>query len=133
MSDKEKILIVEDEKLIRWSLRERLQKDGYEASAVETGQAALDHLRDEEVDLVLLDYKLPDIDGMEVLRRAVDLYPDTTVILMTAHSSIHSAVEAIKLGAYDYVNKPFDHGDLVASIQKALGSRLRRRQPGSSL
>ncbi len=127
MSDREKILVVEDEKLIRWSLRERLQKEGYQASAVETGQAALDHLRDEEVDLVLLDYKLPDIDGMEVLRRTVDLYPDTTVILMTAYSSIHNAVEAIKLGAYDYVNKPFDHEDLLASIQKALETtRLRR-------
>ncbi len=127
MSDKEKILIVEDEKLIRWSLRERLQKDGYETHAVETGQAALDLLRDEDVDLVLLDYKLPDINGMEVLRRTVDLYPDTTVILMTAYSSIHSAVEAIKLGAYDYVNKPFDHGELLASIQKALETtRLRR-------
>jgi DNA-binding NtrC family response regulator len=64
---------------------------------------------------------------MEVLRRAADLYPDTTVILMTAYSSIHSAVEAIKLGAYDYVNKPFDFDDLLASIQKALETtRLRR-------
>jgi two-component system, NtrC family, response regulator AtoC len=127
VSGKEKILIVEDEKLIRWSLGERLQKDGYETHAVDTGQAALDYLREEDADLVLLDYKLPDISGMEVLRRAVELYPDTTVILMTAYSSIHNAVEAIKLGAYDYVNKPFDHEELLASIQKALETtRLRR-------
>ncbi len=124
---KERILIVEDEKLIRWSLRDRLQKEGYQAAAVETGHAALDHLRDEEVDLVLLDYKLPDIDGMEVLRRIMDASPETTVILMTAYSSIQDAVEAIKLGAYDYLNKPFDHENLLATISKALETtRLRR-------
>jgi two-component system, NtrC family, response regulator AtoC len=127
LSSKEKILIVEDEKLIRWTLSERLQKEGYETHAVETGQAALDHLRDEEVDLVLLDYKLPDISGMDVLRRTVGLHADTAVILMTAYSSYRDAVEAIKLGASDYVNKPFDHDELLASMQKALETtRLRR-------
>jgi DNA-binding NtrC family response regulator len=124
---KERILIVEDEKLIRWAIGERLQKEGYQVAAEETGQSAMNHLREEEFDLVLLDFKLPDIDGMEVLRRIMDLYPDTTVILMTAYSSIHSAVEAIKLGAYDYLNKPFNHDDLLAVIVKALETtRLRR-------
>jgi DNA-binding NtrC family response regulator len=127
MTPQEKILIVEDEKLIRMTLRERLQQEGYCVLEAGAGQEAFEQLQQEDADLMLLDYRLPDTDGIEVLRRAREHYPDTSVILMTAYSTVDSAVEALKLGAYDYLKKPVNHDDLLASIAKALETtRLRR-------
>jgi DNA-binding NtrC family response regulator len=127
MSTAERILIVEDEKLIRMTLRELLEAEGFRVAEAATGTAGLEYLRTEEVDLVLLDYKLPDIDGIEVLRQIRPLSPETAIVLVTAHSSIGSAVEAIKLGAYDYLDKPINQDHLLATIAKALETtRLRR-------
>jgi DNA-binding NtrC family response regulator len=123
----EKILVVEDEKLIRMALREMLTQEGYRVTEAETGREALERLRQDEPDLVLLDYRLPDITGLDVLRSARTTSPEAGVILVTAHSSIDNAVEAIKLGAYDYLNKPVNRDDLLATIAKALETtRLRR-------
>lgn len=127
MKPRERILVVDDEKLIRMTLRSRLEKDGYEVHEAETGAAALSLLQEEEPELVLLDYRLPDTDGIEVLRRIRELRPDVPVLLMTAYSSVGSAVEAMKLGAYDYLDKPVRTEDLMAAIAKALETtRLRR-------
>ena len=127
MSAAEKILLVEDERLLRMTVRERVQRVGYDVLEAETGAAALEILDQDEVDLMLLDYRLPDMTGIDVLRRVHDRYPDIAVILLTAYSSINGAVEAMKLGAIDYLNKPVDHDDLLATIQKALETtRLRR-------
>jgi len=124
---KDRILIVEDEKLIRMTLRERLHRQGYEVLEAETGGVALERLDGDDPDLMLLDYRLPDIDGIEVLRRTRQKREDINVILMTAFSTVDSAVAALKLGAYDYVRKPIDHDALIASIAKALETtRLRR-------
>ena len=126
MSD-EKVLIVEDERLLRMTLRERLEREGYGVTEAGTGAAALEMLHDNDPDLILLDYKLPDMTGIDVLRQIRDLQMDTAVILLTAFSSIDSAVEAIKLGAHDYLNKPVSFDDLRAVIAKALETtRLRR-------
>jgi two-component system response regulator AtoC len=119
------LLIVDDEELIRWSLRERFRHDGY--TVVEAGTAAGAVERVTAVDLVLLDYKLPDGDGLTVLRRMKELAPDTPVILMTAFSTVENAVEAMKHGAYHYLNKPFNLDDVSMTVEKALEtSRLRR-------
>jgi DNA-binding NtrC family response regulator len=127
MSIAEQILIVEDEKLIRMTLRELLDEEGYRVLEAEDGASGLRRLRQEEVDLVLLDYRLPDVDGIEVLRQIRSLSPETAVILITAHSSVGSVVEAIKLGAYDYLDKPIDQDHLLSTIVKALETtRLRR-------
>jgi DNA-binding NtrC family response regulator len=127
MNPREKILIVEDEKLIRMTLRERLKQEGYEVLEAGGGSEAFERLENEDADLMLLDYRLPDTDGIEVLRRTREAHPDTSVILMTAYSTVDSAVEALKLGAYDYLKKPVNHNDLIASIAKALETtRLRR-------
>ena len=116
MASREKILIVEDEKLIRMSLRESLSSEGYVVSEAETGEAGLHRIREDAPDLVLLDYRLPDMTGIDVLRKAREIAPESGVILVTAHSTIGSAVEAIKLGAYDYLNKPVNLDDLLATI-----------------
>ncbi len=120
------VLVIDDEQLLRWSLRERLQQRGYQVLEAENGKQALARL-EEGVDLALLDYRLPDMDGLVVLRRIKEHDPDILVILMTAYSSIESAVEAIKQGAYHYANKPFNMDEMMLLVDKALETtRLRR-------
>jgi len=128
MMANERILIVEDEKLVRWSLMERLKKEGYEVFEAENGGEGLQLLNEEMIDLVVLDYRLPDMTGLDILRKTIVDRPETPVILMTAYSSIDSAVEAIKLGAYDYINKPFNHDEMVVTISRALESSKLRRE-----
>ncbi len=120
------VLVVDDEALVRWSLRERLTREGFNVLEAGTATAALEQAG-ETVDLILLDYRLPDSDGLVVLRKVKELYPDTLVILMTAHSTVENAVEAMKLGAFHYINKPFNVDEVALLVEKALEtSRLRR-------
>ena len=120
------LLVVDDEELVRWSLRERFRREGYTVVEAQTAASALEQITG-GIDLVLLDYRLPDGDGLTVLRRIKEVSPDTPVILMTAFSTVENAVEAMKHGAYHYLNKPFNLDDVAITVEKALEtSRLRR-------
>ena len=120
------LLIVDDEELVRWSLRERFKRDGYAVLESGTAAGAIEKITP-AVDLVLLDHRLPDGDGLTLLRQIKELSPDTLVILMTAFSTVENAVAAMKHGAYHYLNKPFNLDDVSAIVDKALEtSRLRR-------
>src|SRR5580765_6087424 len=122
-----KILIVDDEALVRWSLRERLTAEDYDVIEAGLASEALERLSTGDIDLVLLDFKLPDGDGLTILRRVKELSAETQVIMMTAFSTVETAVEAMKRGAYHYVNKPFNLDEVVLLVEKALEtSRLRR-------
>lgn len=124
----ERILIIEDEDLIRMSLRSRLSKEGYEVDEAADGETGLRKIAEMPPDLVLLDYKLPGRDGMSVLREIAEVAPSIVVILMTAHGTVESVVEAMKLGAYTYLNKPFDMDEMVAHIEKGLETTALRRE-----
>jgi len=120
------ILVVDDEQLIRWSLTDRLTQEGYKVVEADTAKAALER-HAEGVDLVLLDYRLPDGDGLSVLKKIKETDPDTLVILLTAYSTVDTAVEAMKHGAYHYANKPFNLDEIALLVEKALETtRLRR-------
>jgi len=115
-----RVLIIEDESLIRWSLRQKFQQRGYEVTEAENGEAALQALASGVYDLIMLDYKLPDMTGLDILRQMRETDSDVVVIMITAYSNIEDAVEAIKLGAYDYVPKPFQMDQLLITVDKAL-------------
>jgi two-component system response regulator AtoC len=121
-----RVLVVDDEQLIRWSLVQRLRDDGYDVMEAATAADALERA-EQGVDLALLDYKLPDEDGLVVLRKLHELDPDTLVIMLTAHRSVETVVEAMKAGAFDYATKPFDLDDVALRVSRALETtRLRR-------
>src|SRR5450631_4494203 len=113
------ILVVDDESLIRFALNDRLTADGYRVVEAETAAEAIRKSQD-GVDLVLLDYHLPDGDGLSVLKRIKEQHPDTLVILLTGDTHVETAVEAMKQGAYHYVSKPFNLDEIALLVEKAL-------------
>ncbi len=123
-----RILVVDDERMIRWSIQQALSKDGHSVSTVETGEEALAQAGDEMPDLVFLDITLPGIDGIEVLRRLKSIDPSATVVMVTATDDLKTAVEAMRLGAYDYVSKPFDLDRLRMIAQNALDRHELRQE-----
>ena len=123
-----KIMVVDDEHLIRWSLEQNLKKQGYEVVTAGTGEDALRLAREEQPDLVLLDYHLPGINGLEVLQRLKELDEDILVIMVTAQGGLETAVNTMRHGAYDYINKPFNLDEMALVIRKALETSELRRE-----
>jgi two-component system, NtrC family, response regulator AtoC len=121
------VLVVDDEQLIRWSLSERLTAEGCTVLEAGTAREALERFGG-DVDLVLLDYRLPDSDGLRVLKKMKAAEPDVPIILLTAFSSIETAVEAMKQGAYHYANKPFNLDEIALVVAKALETTALRRE-----
>src|SRR5436190_17654469 len=121
------VLVVDDEPLIRWSLAERLKADGLHIAEAGTAHEAVERFAP-DIDVVLLDYRLPDGDGLHVLKKMKADQPDVPIILLTAFSSIETAVEAMKQGAYHYANKPFNLDEIALVVQKALETTALRRE-----
>jgi len=125
---KERILIVDDEEDLTLGYSRCLLKVGYEVKTASSGEEALNILKKEIYDLVLLDIRLPKMDGMAVLSQALESDPDLVIIMITAHGSVQSAVDAMRLGAYDYLMKGFDHEELRVVVKKALDVYKLRRE-----
>jgi len=122
MEKNDTILVVDDENGVRQSFNMVL-KDKYKVLLAETGQEAMDIFRKNSVDLILLDILLPDINGLDLLSKLVETDPNTEIIMVTAVNEIQSAVKAIKLGAYEYIIKPFVVDDVLTLIRRALEKR----------
>ena len=128
----ERILVVDDEENMVHFLTKLLRGEGFEVEGARTGETALERLRAAPFELVLTDLKLPDADGIEILKASRDLSPETVVVLITAYGTIESAIEAMRAGAYDYVTKPFRASEILQVVGKAL-ERVRLRREVSQL
>ena len=122
------ILLVDDQDTIRFFLEKTLRQEGYEAVTARTGAEAIEKAREVVPDLVLLDLKLPDMDGLEVLRRIKEVFPEIGVVMITAFGDIETAVMAMKNGAYDFVSKPINLDQLLMVIRKGLDSERLNRE-----
>jgi len=118
-----KILVVDDEKPIRDGCHRVLTGKGYDVSTAENGQQALDLLTKETVDIILLDLKMPVMNGEEVLEKSHNLYPDIPVIIITGHGTVDTAVECMKKRAYDFITKPFQIDQFLLTIERAAEKR----------
>jgi DNA-binding NtrC family response regulator len=122
----EKVLIVDDEKLVRWSLRQKCEEWGYHVLEADNGAAALRVAHNESPDLVLLDVRLPDASGIELLEQLKKSGDARAVIMITADPQLEDVKTALKLGAYDFVGKPLDFDELAVAVKNALeATRLR--------
>ena len=128
MTPHERILVVDDEEQMRDLLVKVLERKGYQVSVCGNGADALAFLEREPVDLVVTDVRMPGLSGMEALRAIKELNPEIVVIIMTAFGSIDQAVQAVKEGAYDYINKPFKIDEMLLTIEKALEERRLRHE-----
>lgn len=115
-----KILIVDDELSVRASLNEWFLEDGFKVETAESAEDALHKMHAGPFDLILLDIKMPGMDGITLQKKIKEIDPKVVIIIMTAYASVETAVEALKLGAFDYVTKPFDPDDLSRLIRNAL-------------
>jgi two-component system response regulator PilR (NtrC family) len=115
-----RVLVVDDERSMRELLALTLEKEGYEVTMAESGDSAIDAIRRDAFDVVITDLRMPRVDGLQVLRECRDVSPHTAVVMVTAVGSTETAVEAMKLGAYDYITKPFKLDEISLIVQNAL-------------
>jgi two-component system, NtrC family, response regulator AtoC len=123
LPERKQILVVDDEPNLRRVLTAQLERDGYDVHTAADGEQALGILKEHHIDLVITDLRMPKIDGMELLRRAIALDDELPVVMITAHGTVDNAVEAVKTGAFDYLTKPFDQAEVRAIVRKALRTR----------
>lgn len=123
-SKKKKILLVEDEMVLRESVRDWLQEDGYEVEVAEDGETALKKIKKEEYGVIVLDLRLPGIDGLQVYEEAKEIQPSTKGVIITAYPSRETREKAKRLGLLDYLPKPFK----VEDLEKLIGSAIEEAQ-----
>jgi DNA-binding NtrC family response regulator len=115
-----KILVIDDERAIRNSLKEILEYEKYQVELAENAHRALELVKSTEFDVILCDIKMPEIDGIELLPQLIEAHPDTPVVMISGHGNIDTAVETIKKGAYDFIEKPLDLNRLLITIRNAM-------------
>src|SRR5687767_2103235 len=123
LPEKKQVLIVDDEPNLRKILAAQLSRDGYDVLLAEDGEQGLALLKEHHIDLVITDLKMPKVDGMTLLREAITEQPELPIVMITAHGTVDTAVEALKLGAFDYLTKPFDKDEVRQIVAKALKTR----------
>jgi DNA-binding NtrC family response regulator len=124
----EKVLIVDDERLVRWSLRQKCEEWGYQVSEAENGSDGLHLARNESPDLVLLDVRLPDMNGLQVLQRLKQAGDARAIIMITADPQLEDVKQALKQGAYDFIGKPIDYDELRVAVKNALEATTLRSE-----
>ena len=127
------ILVVDDEPVARQSLSDILKLEGFNVSSAANGQAAVEFIRTHPVELMVVDLRMPGMDGLEVIQVVNQISPDTEVILLTAHGSTESAIQALRLRIHDYLLKPAQPPQIVASVKKGMARRAARVAARSSL
>lgn len=115
-----RILVIDDELIIRSSCKKILIPEGYEVISVESGKEGIKLLEKEAFDLILLDLKMPDIDGVEVLKIIKDKLHETKVVILTGYSTVETAVTTLRLGAFNFIEKPFTPDILLSSVKEAI-------------
>jgi DNA-binding NtrC family response regulator len=120
MAAKNKILVVDDEDALRTVLSAELEGEGYQVTTAADGQEAINVLTSSGFDLILLDIKMPNVDGFEVLKFVKEKHPKTKVIMLTGFADLKNAIESKKLGAEDFVSKPYDLVDLLTTVERVL-------------
>jgi DNA-binding NtrC family response regulator len=120
---KGKILVIDDEDIVRLSCSRTLVPEGYELKMAKNGLEGLKLLEEESFDLVLTDLKMPNMDGIEVLANIKEKWPATDVVIVTGYQTVETAVKAIKLGAFDYIEKPFTPDTLIATVSNVFKTR----------
>ena len=125
---KPSILLVEDDEILRITISDALAKQGWTVAAVEDGIDAGRLINKNDYDIIVCDIRLPRKNGIEILQEAKKLYPETEVIMMTAYGKVEDAVNAMRLGAYDYIIKPFPLEDLIMRIEKIVSHQVLKRE-----
>lgn len=113
-----KILVIDDEAIVRTSCERTLAPEGYEVRVATGGKEGLDVLEEERFNLVLLDLKMPDIDGIDVLNTIKKKWPETKVVMITGYSTVDTAVQALRLGAFNFIEKPFTPDTLISAVNE---------------
>ena len=124
-----KILIVDDDQNVRHLIKILLNENGYDTAEASNGLEALELFKNQFLDLIITDLRMPDMDGMAFLIEAKKREPETPVIILTAYASIETAIAALKNGVFNYMSKPFKSDDLLHAVKNALGEEKQKKLP----
>jgi DNA-binding NtrC family response regulator len=113
-----KVLVIDDEPIVRISCKRTLVPEEYDVTLADSGRAGIEILERDTFDVILLDLKMPDMDGIDVLKVIMERWPGTKVIIVTGYSTVDTAVEALRLGAFNHIEKPFTPGSLLTAVNE---------------